>query len=498
MEEAMNVRAFFRLFQAQSTYTAYQSPGTSAGVSSATGPYRQWSDGVTDGQKAPLLGISGDGSEYVTVPCFAAQRVTNTSVMTNMTTQHDGPNVKNITPDPGNTVYTYFGCWLDTNQSEQLFPFQPGANPDGPFTGQTLNTLGQVISRGGHQCLVVEIVDDGAPIINNATPATSDKIAQRNIAFTIVANPGVVNSRLATHTFDIRPSLTALNAEQLPDELMIDWRNVPDGSVASIYLPAASAEEILAMAAEMYVTHSLSTADPHTIQCRTGGTTYIPIPKGSGQNFAGLFSVELPFGITKGQEFKIVVRQITGSTSKKRSGKRHVYGAFQISIPVSVKADMLIPEERMLSVMRWIQETIPASSRWYPVFIRYIEHLAGRVDGLGGVSASIPPTQTGIWPGLLKQINWKDDGHHEGKDDDRLEFTGKVDGILYDHFGDFTGFIIETRHGEKRKFLSHERKVHNLTEVAWLQRNMVTIFVHHEHPERPLEILVHGEPPAEI
>ena len=494
-EKAKTVRVFFRLFQAPSTTTPYQAPGAAAGVSSPTGPYRQWSDGLTDGQKIPLLGISSDGTEYVTVPCFASQRVANTGPTTNMTTQQDGPNVQTLTPVAGSTVYAYFGCWLDTNQSDLLFPFQPGANPDGPFTGQTLTTLGQVILRGGHQCLVVEIVDDEATIIDNATPSTSDKIAQRNLAFTIVANPGVAYSRLATHTFEIRPSLTILNADQRPDELMIDWGNVPEGSVASLYLPGVAAAEVLALAAEMYVTHNLSVAEPHTLQCRTGGTTYVPIPKGSGPNYAGLFSVELPPGIKRDQAFNIVVRQVTSVLGRRGVGsprRRYVYGAFQITIPVSTKSEMLIPEERVLSVMRWIQETIPPANRWYQVFLRYVEQIAGRVTSLGGDPNQVPPTQTGLWPGL----GGMDAGHgpHGHGPHDPPPCTGEIDGIVYDHFGDFEAFVLKTHEGERRRFDSHDALVHELVQRALAQRILITVILRHDHPERPFEIILHGAP----
>lgn len=506
-EKAKTVRAFFRLFQSQSVAVPYQSPLAPSGVSAPTGAYRQWSDGVTDGQKTPLLGISADGSEYITVPCFATQRVTDTSVLTNMTTQTDPPNVKPMTPVAGSTVYAYFGCWLDNNQSDLVFPFAPGANSDGPFTGQTLNTVSQVIDRGGHQCIVVEIVDDEAPIINNATPGTSDKIAQRNLAFTIVANPGLADSRLATHTFEIRPSPTTLNSDQRPDELMIDWGNVPEGSVASIYLPAVQAADVLALADRMYPTHDLTASDSHTLQSKTGGTTYIPIPQGSGPNYAGLFSVQLPLGVKHGQRFDIVVRQITSSfTNLKDSNprdaqavasrrKRFVYGSFQISIPVSVKSEMLIPEERNLSVLRWIQQSIPASSRWYPVFQRYIGQLIGRVTALGGNGNSVPPTQTGIWPGLpgTGKGTGKGQGHEPHGPS---SFTGKVDAIIYDHFGDFEAFVLETFAGERHRFDSHEPAVHKLVQRAWAHRILTTVVVHHHRPERPIEIILHGAPPA--
>jgi hypothetical protein len=463
---------------------------------------------VTDGQKIPLLGISSDGTEYITVPCFASQRVLNTTVSNNMTTQTDAPNVQSMTPVPGETVYAYFGCWLDNNQSQTVFPYSPGANPDGPFTGQTLYTVSQILDRGGHQCLVVEIVDDEAPIINDATPGNSDKIAQRNLAFTVVANPGLTNSRLATHTFEIRPSPFTLNADERPDELMIDWGNVPEGSTASIYLPAVSAAEVLALAARMYTVHNLTASDAHTLQCPTGGTTYIPIPQGYGPNYAGLFSVQLPRGIKQGQEFRIVVHQITSSFTNRQVDnavaeqavivvprlRRFIYGSFQMSMPVSVKSEMLVPEERNLSVLKWIQQTIPATSRWYPVFQRYIGQLEGLVTAVGGSGSTVPPTQTGIWPGMPGVA--KGVGKEPGQElRHPCSFTGKVDGIVYDHFGDFTAFILETFEGERHRFHSHETSVLKLVQQAWKQRILITILVHYDQRERPIEIILHGAPP---
>jgi kumamolisin len=495
-ESANTVRVFFRTWQAQSADITYTTPAAS-GTSPTTGPFRQWSDGTTDGTKVPLLGISADGSEYVTVPFFATARVPSTA---NMNTQTDLPNVKPISPPMGGGVrYAFFGAWLDTNQTASVFPFGPaGANPDGPFTG-TLYPILQMLVRGGHQCLVAQIVDDEAPIDNGATPSTSDKIAQRNLAFTLVANPGVVASRLATHTFEIRRSPTTFNKSgQRPDELMINWGRVPHGSVASIYLPAVAAADAIALADEMYATHHLVATDAHTLQCATGGITYVPIPMGSGANLAGLFSLDLPLGIRRGQEFEIVVRQVT-SASRVVDARpefaaaaglarlwRRVLGTFQITIPVSIKSEMLIPEERTLSVMRWIQESIPPANRWYPVMLRYVEQLAARVSGLGGNPTTIPPTGTGTWPGF---------GGH-GPHLPPPSFSGKIDGIVYDHFGDFEAFILETRAGERHRFESHEARVHDLVQRARVHRIFMTVVVRHDRPQCPIEIILHGAPPA--
>jgi len=508
-ESANKARVFFRTWQAQSADISFTTPAAT-GASPSTGPFRQYSDGTTDGNKVPLLGISADGSEYVTVPFFATARVPASA---NMNTQTDAPNVQAISPPAGGGVkYAFFGAWLDTNQTSPAFPFGPGANPDGPFTTTTYPIL-QMLVRGGHQCLVAEIVDDEAPIANGATPSTSDKLAQRNLAFTLVANPGVASSRLATHTFEIRPSpATFAKSGQRPDELMIDWGRVPHGSVASIYLPGAAAADVLALAAKMYATHHLVATDAHTLACPTGGITYIPIPAGSGANLAGLLSIELPLGIRRGQQFEIVLRQVTSAggllndvqTVAPRAERldgawRRIHGSFQIAIPVSIKSEMLVAEERTYSVMRWIQESVPPTNRWYPVMLRYVEQLAGRVKGLGGDPSQIPPTGNGIWPGLgghphpvpVHRGHPGDHDHHRSD-----SFTGKIQGIAYDHFGDFEAFILETLEGVRHRFESRELHVLQLVQRAWAHRITTTVVVRHDRPRHAFEIILHGAPPA--
>ena len=62
----------------------------------------------------------------------------------------------------------------------------------------------------------------------------------------------------------------------------------------------------------------LSSSDAHTLTLKVeGGVSYVPIPAGAGQNFAGLFTVEVPPGVKTGQEFEVLVRRIAT-----RFGKR--------------------------------------------------------------------------------------------------------------------------------------------------------------------------------
>jgi hypothetical protein len=73
-----------------------------------------------------------------------------------------------------------------------------------------------------------------------------------------------VGSAQSVTTFEIRPTLMGLPADQGPDELMIDWNNVPPDTAAQIYLPAVNADTVLTMADRMYTSHRLTRVDGHT------------------------------------------------------------------------------------------------------------------------------------------------------------------------------------------------------------------------------------------
>ena len=138
----------------------------------------------------------------------------------------------------------------------------------------------------------------------------SDKLAQRNLQVTHSDNPGPAATHRIPQTFDIRPSAVAALQTQV-DELMIDWGRIPHGSTASLYWPQVQASDVLALASRLYPSHSLTSTDAHTIACKvSGGVTYVPIPMSAGENFAGLFTVDLPTTVVTGQEFNVVVRRI--------------------------------------------------------------------------------------------------------------------------------------------------------------------------------------------
>jgi hypothetical protein len=498
---ATNVRVFFRLFQAQTTSSAFD-PSTT---------YRRAANNPS-GQPIALAGIQG--GEYVTIPCFATERID--PLAKGMDQQTDDFNRQDFTAIGGAEVDRYFGCWLDINQPYKpdgltpkiLLPLHvPATNVDGPFTDPTipLMDIQQAMIRNLHQCLIAEIAFDAVSIPNGEDPSNWDKLAQRNLAWSDIG------SAQALTTFEIRPTLNGLPPDQTPDELMIDWGNTPSGSSAQIYLPAVKVADVLEMAGRMYGAHRLVRVDDHTLECRTGGITYVPIPPAAVNiNYAGLLSIDPLAGVRKGDVYHVVVRQVTNAFGRftpppppplhiaLRRGSlssdelkdiewRRVSGAFQLTIPVKTKHALLPTEERQLSVLRWIAEAIPQHNRWYPVFRRYLQQIAGRVKVFGGDPTHILPSPTG--EGRRKHRCHEEPEHKEFR-----AFTGKITGLIFDRFGDFEGFVVDTEDGE-HKFFSREKEIEELAERVWAERLRITVFADRDEPQRPRSIIVR-EPPA--
>lgn len=519
---AADVRAFFRLFQAQTTSGAYDYP-PGAHYRRATNP---------DGQPIPLAGITGD--EYATLPFFALPRVDTTTVA--MDQQRDSRtvggtvlgNVQHILAhNDGSEVDTYFGCWVDINQpSASVIPATiDWTHPDGPFQGiaNPPRSIEQALLRNLHQCLIVEVAFDPVAIPLGKDPSNWDKLAQRNLAWSDIG------SATAVTTFEIRPTPLGLPMGQRVDELMIDWGSTPRGSVATLYIPDIEASQVLDMASRMYTSHQLVRVDDHTIRCTPAGITYVPIPPRSGGDYAGLLTVDPPETVRLGHEFTVVVRQVTtafatklrakealsgargkgkgrtsGATASTQEGPmgrsgydytqwRRVLGAFQLTVPAKTKETLLLPEQRHLSVLRWIAEAIPIESRWHPVFERYIDVIGQRVRAFGGDPTHVPPSPYGH-PRLLEPQPGSD--HDRSHGEGRVRHTGKVSGLMFDRFGDFEGFVLATDGGDRR-YVSREREIEALAERAWRERLRVTVVAERDEPSSPGSIVI-WEPPTPV
>jgi hypothetical protein len=269
------------------------------------------------------------------------------------------------------------------------------------------------------------------------------------------------------------------NLLNYPDELMIDWGNIPVGATASIYWPQVKASDVLTLAGKLYSTHQLSAADAFTIQCKVlDGFTFVPIPPGTGQNYAGLFTVDLPQGVKAGQKFTVTVRRVSTQQASpvievasratapviRNRNWRNIVGTFAVDIPVTTSKVMLPLEINTLAIMKWRLQQMDDANRWVPVLKRYIKYIEGRVNGLGGNSSTIEPSPIGA-PGSVTPPPAAG----------QVEITGKIAGIIYDHFGDFDGFVLETADCETRRFCSREAKMEAIVRELWRDRSVVTV-----------------------
>jgi murein tripeptide amidase MpaA len=520
---AKSVRVFFRMFAANSTDTAFQ-PDTTFRRYAAYSPTYPVPAADDFQNVLPEMGLQS--GEYVTMPFFAEPRIDPTqngaaNTLPSLQTP-DSANVKNLMPTGGPLHDTFFGCWLDINQTPFTSPgttslvpaMPPAGNTDGPWPGITLEPVQQAFLTNEHNCIVAEIAFDPVAINTGTEPFNSDKMAQRNISWSYVANPGEEASRRVLEPFEVRPTPTNLPSGARPDELMIDWNNVPIGQKAEIYLPAVDAQAVVDKATQLYGAKRLTRLDAHTIGCSTGGVTYIPLPQGLGSaNFVGLISVNLPYGIRKGQLFSLLVRQLTNASGRitppppppppppqiaaRRAASevnvpklvqwRKVLGTFQVNVPVGTKELLLPREQQRLSIFRWIGEAMPHQRRWYPVFQRYLKQIGEKVGALGGDPGEILPSPTG------ESAPTHHHNHHP-EHEPCLTFTGKISQLIFDRFGDFEAFLLDTEQGE-HEFYSRERDMADLAERAWRARFRITVRAQQRSPHRPLSISFH-QPPA--
>ena len=436
---ADNVRVFFRIFGTQSNDTDFDPNGTYASQPDAAGD--------------PGTPIPGSGN--TTIPFFATG---NPGGETDYLS--GGPNIQTLTiPTGQDSLWWYYGCFLNFY------------DPAYQIGGEQI----QAYLTGTHHCLVAQIAFDDAPIPIGVSPMSWDQLAQRNLQFTIVDNPGSAATHRASQTFDCRPSrpIGRPGGDGLPpDELMIDWGNVPKGAVASLYWPAVLAGEVIVLARQWGSTAPLSASDAHTLSIPVdGGISYIPIPSGVGQNFAGLFTLEMPPGIRTGQQFEVVVRRVSTKRGKVTPQPppppslqsppatwpadaekatvgvgmqivverpllwRYVVGSFVVRIPVSTSSAMLVPEAMTLAIMKWRVAHLSPGNRWMPVLERYIKYCSAKLDGIGGDSSQVPPSLT--WTPPLSGEGGK------GREPHGYELCGKVAEVRFDCHGGFEGFVLD-------------------------------------------------------
>jgi hypothetical protein len=327
----------------------------------------------------------------------------------------------------------------------------------------------------------------------------------------------------ATHrmlsTFDIKASPLTLSADAKPDELMIDWTALPTASRAAVYLPSVTADWIVAMATSLYGSQPFTKIDAHTVSCEARGISYMPIAQAGG-NLAGLIDVELSNAVKVGEKLSVIVKQLTAARAEIVTGGnrspvagtplgrerisqitwRKVLGVFQLALKVADKVETLRSTQRNLALLRWIFAAIPPTDRWYPVFSRYLGALATQITALGGNANAILPSAYGMFPGDHIGCGDGSSGkehrrwHRMSPWDDALSVVGKIQGLIYDHFGDFEGFILEADDGQRFHFFSRERYLEEVVQRAWATRLRVTVVPEDEDEQHLRRIVLHPTP----
>ena len=198
---ANDVRVFFRMFTTAATNLSFDPNAT----------YRRHS---VAGKIVPLLG--NRGADVASIPFFAVPRI-DTTVSSMEAQAVDTPNRKTLAPTGGGESDTYFGAWLDINQSIGRFPLTPG-NSVGPFAPTAVTSIKDIIN-GRHQCLVAELNFANDPIPEGANPANSDNLSQRNLAIEGSDNPGVADAHTLALTFEIEPTWSVRGAVKVRDAI---------------------------------------------------------------------------------------------------------------------------------------------------------------------------------------------------------------------------------------------------------------------------------------
>ena len=139
-----------------------------------------------------------------------------------------------------------------------------------------------------------------------------------------------------------------------------------------------------------------------------------------------------------------------------------------MTIDVGTKHALLPTEERLLSILRWIELAVPVESRWYPVFRRYVDQIAHRVRFMGG-DPTAGRADAGRQLAAPRLAARRPHGRGRRPDERRVAFEGKVRSLTYDRFGDFAGFVLDTEDGERR-FASTERAVERVVLRAFAHR----------------------------
>jgi hypothetical protein len=123
-----------------------------------------------------------------------------------------------------------------------------------------------------------------------------------------------------------------------------------------------------------------------------------------------------------------------------------------------------------------------SGGRWYPtlsIFERYLSEVGDRVRALGGNPDAIGPSPTG-----------GREPNRPEEEDERPREVGKISELIYDCFGDFEGFSLETC-SDRHVFRSCEKAMEEVALRACKERMKVTVVADPNDRHRPLRFILH-------
>ncbi|MCK9194996.1 MAG: hypothetical protein M0P19_14110, partial [Nevskia sp.] len=160
--------------------------------------------------------------------------------------------------------------------------------------------------------------------------------------------------------------------------------------------------------------------------------------------------------------------------------KFRVIGTFQFDILVKTGPEILPRMTRNLAVLKHVAQAIPATDHWYPVFERYVGQLGDRIRALGFDPETIAASPTGGRP--PRGGDPASTGKHS--------YNGQISQIIYDCFGAFEGFVLDTCSGV-HEFHCRECGLETVVRRACSEHVRVTVYVREPDPYRPIRIALH-------
>jgi len=157
---------------------------------------------------------------------------------------------------------------------------------------------------------------------------------------------------------------------------------------------------------------------------------------------------------------------------------RYITGSFQVKIPVAADEALLYQEENTLAILKWRLQNMSPAYRWYPVLNRLISYVTRRVSGFGGDPSTIEPSQLGI-------------AHRLPVSSHETRYEGKICEIIFDCFGDFEGFTLESCSG-RECFKSCEKPIEEICLRACKERFIVAIYADKKKKIQKIIICCHA------